>query len=190
MVQPTIASNPPTRTHPIVTRAQVGNIKPNPHFHGHVSHISPLPKSPFVALSDPHWSDTMYDEYNALIKNDTWILVPKPPNVNVVRSMCLFRHKYHVDGSLSRYMACLVSNGCNLQFGVDCDDTFSPIIKPATIRTVLSLSLSQNWPIHQLDVKNAFLNGDLSEPVYMYQPPRFVNVRFPHHVCQLQRSLY
>ncbi|GJT91845.1 ribonuclease H-like domain-containing protein [Tanacetum coccineum] len=63
-------------------------------------------------------------------------------------------------------------------------------MKPATIRTVLSLALARNWHVHQLDVKNAFLNGDLSETVYMYQPPGFVDSCFPHHVCRLQRSLY
>nr|GEY12079.1 ribonuclease H-like domain-containing protein [Tanacetum cinerariifolium] len=126
--------------------------------------------SPSVALSDPNWRDAIYDEYNALIKNSTWVLVPKPPNVNVVRSMWLFRHKHHADGSLSRYKAHLVANGRSQQFGVDYDDTFSLVVKPTTIRTVLSLALSQNWHIHQLDVKNAFLNGDFSDTVYMYQP--------------------
>nr|GEY48242.1 ribonuclease H-like domain-containing protein [Tanacetum cinerariifolium] len=132
----------------------------------------------------------MYDEYNALIKNNTWVLVSKPPNVNVVQSMWLFRHKYHADGSLSRYKAHLVANGRSQQFGVDCDDTFSPVVKPATVRTIFSLALSQNWLIHQLDVKNACLNGDLSEIVYMYQPPGFVDAQFPHHACRFQRSLY
>ncbi|GJZ06586.1 ribonuclease H-like domain-containing protein [Tanacetum coccineum] len=100
--------------------------------------------SPAIALSDANWRDAMYDEYNALIRNSTWILVPKPPNANVVRSMLLFRHKYHADSSLSRYKAHLVANGCSQQYGVDCDDTFSLVVKSATIRTVLSLALSQN----------------------------------------------
>nr|GEW81265.1 ribonuclease H-like domain-containing protein [Tanacetum cinerariifolium] len=112
-----------------------------------------------------------HDEYNALIKNSTWILVPKPPNVNVVQSMSLFRHKYHADGSLSRYKARLVANGCSQQFGIDCDEPFSLVVKPATIRTVLSLTLSHGWHIHRLDVKNAFLNEDIFETIYMYQPP-------------------
>nr|GEV98738.1 ribonuclease H-like domain-containing protein [Tanacetum cinerariifolium] len=151
----------------MITRSQVGTFKPNPRFHGHTSHISPLPKSPSDALSDPHWRDAMYDEYNALLKNGTWILVSKPPNVNMVQSMWLFRHKY-ADGSLSRYKAILVANRRNQQYGVDCSDTFSLVVKSATIRTVLSLALARNWPVHQLDVKNAFLNGDLTETVYMH----------------------
>ncbi|GKB36241.1 ribonuclease H-like domain-containing protein [Tanacetum coccineum] len=125
----------------MVIRAQVGTVKPNPRFHGHTSHISPISKYPFVALSYPNWRDAMYDKYNALIKNSTWVLVSKPPNVNVVRSMWLFQHKYHADGSLSRYKARLVANGRSQQFGVDCDDTFSHVVKPATIRTKYAFEL-------------------------------------------------
>ncbi|GJS16720.1 putative reverse transcriptase domain-containing protein [Tanacetum coccineum] len=132
----------------------------------------------------------MYDEYNALVKNGTWLLVPRPAGVNMVCSMWLFEHKFHADGTLSRYKARLVANGSSQQLGVDFDKTFSPVVKPATIRTVLSLFVSRQWPIHQLDVKNAFFNGDLSEVVYMHQPPSFVDNRYPHHVCILQRSLY
>ncbi|GKF10291.1 ribonuclease H-like domain-containing protein, partial [Tanacetum coccineum] len=117
-----------------------GTVNPKPRFN---FHISPLPKSPSNALSDSNWRDAMYDEYNALVKNGTWFLVLKPPNVNVVRSMWLFRHKYHADGSLSRYKARLVANGRSQQIGVDCGDTFSPVVKPATIRTILSLALSR-----------------------------------------------
>nr|GFA63967.1 ribonuclease H-like domain-containing protein [Tanacetum cinerariifolium] len=115
------------------------------------------------------------------LKNSTWILVPRPDGINLVRSMWLFKHKFHADGTLSRYKARLVANGSSQQLGIDCDETFSPVVKPATIRTVLSLAVSRKWPIHQLDVKNAFLNGDLSETVYMYQPLGFVVPRYPHH---------
>ncbi|GJY67494.1 ribonuclease H-like domain-containing protein [Tanacetum coccineum] len=125
----------------MITRLQISTFKPNPQFHGHTSHISPLPKFPSIALSDPYWRDAMYDKYNALIKNDTWILVPKSPNVNVVWSMWLFQHKYHVDGLLSRYKAHLVTNGHNQQYGVDCSDTFSLVIKPTTMLIVLTTGL-------------------------------------------------
>ncbi|GJR08673.1 ribonuclease H-like domain-containing protein [Tanacetum coccineum] len=89
---------------------------------------------------------------------------------------------------LSRYKACLVENGSTQLEGVDVDETFSPVVKPGTIRTVLSPAVSRNWPIHQLDVKNAFLHGDLSETVYMHQPPGFRDSVHPDYVCLLQRQ--
>nr|GFB72338.1 ribonuclease H-like domain-containing protein [Tanacetum cinerariifolium] len=84
----------------------------------------------------------MLDEYNALIKNGTWILVPKPAGVNMVRSMWLFKHKFHANGTLSRYKARLVANGSSQQQVIDVDETFSPVVKPASIRTILSLARS------------------------------------------------
>nr|GEU33405.1 ribonuclease H-like domain-containing protein [Tanacetum cinerariifolium] len=94
------------------------------------------------------------------------------------------------DGSLSRYKARLVANERSQQQGIYCDKTFSLVVKPTTIHTVLSLAVSHQWPIHQLDVKNAFLYSHLSETVYMHQPPGFVDPAHPHHVCLLQKSLY
>ncbi|GKB81436.1 ribonuclease H-like domain-containing protein [Tanacetum coccineum] len=94
------------------------------------------------------------------------------------------------DGTLSRYKARLVANGSTQLEGVDVDETFSLVVKPGTIWTVLSLAASRHWPIHQLDVKNAFLHGDLSETVYMHQPPGFRDFVHPDYVCLLQRSLY
>ncbi|GKC75179.1 ribonuclease H-like domain-containing protein, partial [Tanacetum coccineum] len=96
----------------------------------------------------------------------------------------------NTDGSLNMYKVRLVANGRSQQLGIDCDETFSLMVNPATIRTVLSLVVSRDWPIHQLDVKNAFLHGHLSETVYMHQPPGFVNLNKPDYVCHLQRSLY
>nr|GEU72498.1 ribonuclease H-like domain-containing protein [Tanacetum cinerariifolium] len=87
--------------------------------------------------------------------------------------------------TLSRYKARLVANDSSQQFGVDFDEAFSPVVKPATICTVLILIVSRRWPIHQLDVKNAFLNGDLSETVYMHQPSGFVDARQGSQVAYL-----
>nr|GEX20782.1 ribonuclease H-like domain-containing protein [Tanacetum cinerariifolium] len=156
----------------------------------HVSTTSPAPRSHIHALHDPNWKHAMLDEYNDLITNGTWVLVPRPQNVNVIRSMWLLKHKFNANGSLSRYKARLVANGRSQQQGIDCDETFSPVVKPANIRTVLSLAVSRAWPIHQIDVKNAFLHGHLSETVYMHQPPGFVDPTHPNHVCLLQKSLY
>ncbi|GJZ71818.1 ribonuclease H-like domain-containing protein [Tanacetum coccineum] len=123
----------------------------------------------------------MRDEYTALIKNKTWTLVPRPPDTNIVRCMWLFRHKYLADGTLSRYQARLVANGSTQLEGVDVDETFSLVVKPGTIRIVLSLATSRHWPIHQLDVKNAFLHGDISKTVYMHQPLGFQDSVHPDY---------
>ncbi|GJW14041.1 ribonuclease H-like domain-containing protein, partial [Tanacetum coccineum] len=181
---------PSTSQHPIVTRSKVGIVKANPKYNFHVTTSSPIPKSPFHALRDPKWKQAMCDEYKALIDNKTWVLVPCQPNVNIVRSMWLYKHKYNADGSLSRYKARLVANGHSQQQGIDCDETFSPVVKPATIRTILSLAVSRQWPIHQLDVKHAFLHGHLTKTVYMHQPPGFTNSAHSDYVCLLQKSLY
>nr|GEX21740.1 ribonuclease H-like domain-containing protein [Tanacetum cinerariifolium] len=127
----------------MVTRSQSGIIKPIDRLSLHTTSISPLPKSSFLALQNPHWNNAMHDEYNVLVKNGTWILVPRPAGITLVRSMWLFKHKFHADGTLSRYKARLVANGSSQQLGIDCDETFSPVVKPATIHTVLSLAVSR-----------------------------------------------
>ncbi|GKD29014.1 ribonuclease H-like domain-containing protein [Tanacetum coccineum] len=155
--------------------------RPTQRFTLHVSSISPLPKSYSDAFNDPNWKNVMSDEYNALIKNNTWTLVPRPTDANIVRCMWLFRHKYLADGTLSRYKARLVANGSTRIEGVDVDETCSLMVKPGTIRTVLSLAISRHWPVHQLDVKNDFLHGDLSETVYIHQPPGFQDSAYPNY---------
>nr|GEW11786.1 ribonuclease H-like domain-containing protein [Tanacetum cinerariifolium] len=174
----------------MVTRCRVGTNRPTKRYACHVSPILPLLKSYTHAFNDPHWYRAMLDEYNALIKNKTWILVPRPHNVNIVRRLWIFGHKHNADGSLNRYKARLVANGSSQLACIDVDETFSPVVKPKTIRTVLSLAISRHWPVHQLDVKNAFLNGYLSETIYMQQPLGFWDSQHPDYVCLLQRSLY
>ncbi|KAJ0548406.1 putative RNA-directed DNA polymerase [Helianthus annuus] len=93
-------------------------------------------------------------------------------------------------GKISRYKARLVAKGFHQQHGVDYHETFSPVIKPATIRTVLSLAVTNKWPLRQLDIQTAFLHGDLQETVYMRQPPGFIDPTKPDHVCLLHKSLY
>lgn len=195
----TVIHSPPRSTNPVshcmTTRAFNGIYKPNPKYFSnlHVStttNISTIPKNPISALRDQNWKNAMLDEFTALIDNKTWELVPRPPNVNVIRSMWIFRHKHKSDGSFERYKARLVGDGKTQQQGVDCDETFSPVVKPATIRAVLSIALSKSWPIHQMDVKNSFLHGNLDETVYMHQPMGFRDKNYPDHVCRLKKSLY
>nr|GEX94419.1 hybrid signal transduction histidine kinase M [Tanacetum cinerariifolium] len=102
----------------------------------------------------------------------------------------IMMHKFHAGGTLSRYKARLVANDSNQQHAVDVIKTFSLVVKPTTIRTVLSLDVSRRWPIHQLNVKNAFLNGDLHETVYMHHLHGFVDSRYHDHLCLLKRSIF
>ncbi|CAA7030798.1 unnamed protein product [Microthlaspi erraticum] len=185
---PPIVNNP--QTHPMISRRMNGIIKPRQPLCLHTDVISPLPRSHVQAAQDPNWNGAVQSEHSALIKTRTWDLVPRPPNTNVVRSMWLFTHKFNAAGKLDRYKARLVANGKSQQPGVDCDETFSPVIKPASIRAVLDVAVSREWPLHQLDLKNAFLHGDLKETVYMHQPPGFVDKEKPDHVCLLRRSIY
>ncbi|GKC93051.1 ribonuclease H-like domain-containing protein [Tanacetum coccineum] len=104
--------------------------------------------------------------FNTMTLNSSWNMDTDASShlnshTNVI--VQLVRHKFHANGSLSRYKAQLVANGSSQQLGIDCDETFSPIVKPGTIPTVLSLALTIHWPVHQLDIKNAFLNGEQSE---------------------------
>ncbi|GKB93786.1 ribonuclease H-like domain-containing protein [Tanacetum coccineum] len=141
----------------MVTRFRVETNSPTQRLTLHVSLVSPLPKSYRDAFNDPNWQNAMCDEYNALIKNKTWTLVPRPTDTNIVRCMWLFLHRYLADGTLSRYKARLVANGSTL------------------------LAASRHWLIHQLDVKNAFLHGDLSDTVYMHQTPGFRDSMHPDY---------
>jgi histone deacetylase 1/2 len=108
----------------------------------------------------------MEAEYSALLANNTWDLLTRPFRANVVTSKWVFKHKFKADGSFERYKARWVLRGFTQRPGIDFTETFSPVVKPATVRTVLSLALSRSWPVHQLDVNNAFLQGTLSETVY------------------------
>jgi Reverse transcriptase (RNA-dependent DNA polymerase) len=128
-------------------------------------------------------------EINALAANKTWILVHPPPSQHVVGCKWVFKIKKRADDTIERYKARLVVKGYHQQ-GVDYNETFSPVVCPTTIYLVFSLAISQQWHVRQLDVQNAFLHGDLLEPVYMQQPPRFIDSTHPDHVCLLSKSLY
>jgi hypothetical protein len=132
----------------------------------------------------------MEEEYEALVSNSTWDLVPRPSGANVVTDKWIFNHKLKANDSLDRYKTCWVIWGFTQRLRVDYDETLSPIIKPATIRTMLTLAVSRGWPIHQLDVENTFLHDTLSETVYCSQPVGFIDLTHPQLVCRLNKSLY
>jgi histone deacetylase 1/2 len=140
------------------------------------------------ALKDPNWNKAMQSEYDALFANNMWELVPRPHGAHIVSDKWIFRHKFKEDGSFDRYKARWVVRGFTQHAGIDYGETYCPVVKPATVRTVLALAAQRQWPVHQLDVNNAFLHGVLDEQVYARQPTGFTDNQ--DLVCLLSKSLY
>nr|KYP32233.1 Retrovirus-related Pol polyprotein from transposon TNT 1-94 [Cajanus cajan] len=171
----------------MTTRAKDGIVKPRLQPTLLLTHVEP--KTTKQALSNPTWTAAMQTEYNALLHNGTWSLVPLPPHRTAIGCKWVFRVKENPNGTVQKYKACLVAKGFNQQFGFDYHETFSPVIKPVTVRLILTLALTHHWPIQQLDVNNAFLNGTLEEEVYMTQPPGF-EASDKCLVCKLHKAIY
>ena len=132
----------------------------------------------------------MQEEINSIHSNQTWSLVPLPPNSKAITSRWVFKIKTGSNGEQVRYKARLVARGFEQTTGVNFQDTFAPVVRWETIRTLLAIAVHLNWPIHQLDVLTIFLNGILKEDVYMLQPPGFLQPGSEHLVCKLHKSLY
>jgi hypothetical protein len=141
-------------------------------------------------MHHPSWRQAMVDEFQALIRNKTWHLIPPREDLNVIDCKWVFKLKRKADGTIDCHKARLVAKGFNQQYGIDYDETFSPVVKPATIRLLLSLAVTRGWVIRQIDIQNAFLHGYLHEDVYMHQPPGFVDSKYPNYLCKLDKSLY
>ncbi len=142
------------------------------------------------ALKDNNWKKAMDAEFMALQNNKTWHLVPPQKGRNVIDCKWVYKIKRKQDGSLDRYKARLVAKGFKQRYGIDYEDTFSPVVKAATIRIILSIAVSKGWCMRQLDVQNAFLHGVLEEEVYMKQPPGYEDSSLPGYVCKLDKALY
>jgi histone deacetylase 1/2 len=142
------------------------------------------------AIKHPNWRDAMNKEFDALLRNGTWTLIPSPPIANIIGSKWVYRIKRKADGGIERFKARLVAKGFHQQEGLDFLETFSPVVKPTTVCMVLSVAISRGWHLCQIDVQNAFLHGFLYEDVYMAQPPGFLHPQYPQHVCKLHKSIY
>lgn len=176
--------------HPLSKHVSYGKLSQN-----HSSYVSKvtnmfIPRNIQEALNDPDWNAAVMEEIHALEKNGTWDLVNLPKGQKLVGCKWLFTVKFRADGSVERRKVRLVAKGFTQTYGVDYQETFAPVAKINTIRILLSLAVNLDWSLHQLDVKNAFLNGDLEEDVFMCVPPGFERIYGKDKVCKLKKSLY
>jgi hypothetical protein len=161
----------PLNLHPMQTRSKNGIIKKKV-FLSHVADSSNVdltlvePATFKSAMKVPVWFHAMQEEIDALHHQHTWSLVHLPPNKNLVGCKWVFKLKKNSDGTVARHKARLVANGFSQEPGLDYGETFSPVVKPTTMRLVLALETHFNWTLRQLDVKNAFLHELLNEEVY------------------------
>jgi hypothetical protein len=188
-----IQPNASTSNHPMVTRSRTGSLKPKTFADYQLHHTTQSENEPVSyskAALDPRWREAMKLEYDALMSNGTWTLCSRPPHHNIIRNKWVYKIKCKADGSIERFKARLVAKGFDQLSGIDYTETFSPVIKPSTIRVILVLAVHFDWEIRQLDVSNAFLQGSLAEEVYMEQPQGFVDKHNSGLVCRLHKAIY
>ena len=128
-----------------------------------------LPRSIEEAMKISDWR-VVFEEMKALKKNGTWEICSLPKGVVPVGCKWVFIVKHKSDGTMERFKARLVAKGYTQTYGIDYLETFAPVAKMNIVRVILSLATRNDWSLHQMDVKNAFLNGELNEEVYMQLP--------------------
>ena len=134
------------------------------------------------------WQEAMQEEIQALNKNKTWVLVPPPYGATILKNRWVFKLKNGADGISTKHKARLVVKGYQQKAGLDYGEIFSPVARYDSIRTIIAIAAQYNLCLKQFDVKTAFLNGELQEKVYMFQPEGFEDNT--NKVCQLVKSLY
>jgi hypothetical protein len=136
------------------------------------------------------WRNAMEEEYDSIIKNNTWELTELPKHKKPIGCKWIYKPKLKSDGSIDKYKARLAAKGYSQTKGIDYAETFAPVAKLNTLRMLIALATKYHWKLHQLDVKSAFLNGELKEEVYLTQPEGFVEKGQEHLVCKLKKALY
>ncbi|CAL2255541.1 unnamed protein product [Prunus armeniaca] len=177
----------PINNHSMITRAKNGIVqnKQFPDYQGYFTCLHAIPEldepSSFkVAFFSSEWRQAIKEEIDALHMQGTWLLVPNPGDKNIIGSKWVYKIKRNPDGTVGRYKARLVAQGFSQEPGFDFGETFSPVVRHTTVRLVLSIAAMNQWKLRQLEVKNAFLHGDLEE-----EAPRAWNAKFTGSSDQL-----
>lgn len=154
----------------------------------------PEPTTYAQALKFREWCKAMDIEIVALEDNGTWLICSLPEGKQAVGCKWVFKIKLNADGTIERYKARVVAKGYTQQEGLDYVETFSPVAKLATVKLLLAVAAAKGWSLSQLDISNAFLNGDLEEEIYMTLPPEYAARQGeslpPNAVLRLKKSIY
>jgi hypothetical protein len=142
------------------------------------------------AIQNKEWADAMTKEYQSIISNDVWEIVPRPKSKDVVSSKWLYKIKHDVDGSIEKYKARFIAHGFSQKEDIDYEETFPPVARYTSIITIIALATKMKWKLHQMDVKTTFLNGVIEEAVYIEQPQGFEVEDKKTHVCRLKKAMY
>jgi hypothetical protein len=151
------------------------------------------PRTLREAMSSPYsvqWRRATDAEMESLLKAGTYTLVPLPDGANLIGCKWVLKVKRGADGTIVKYKGRLVAKGYAQRFGVDYNDTYAPVARYPSIRLLIALAAHYGWELHQMDVKSAYLNGELDVPIYMTQPEGYVVAGKEDHVCLLKKSLY
>jgi len=150
------------------------------------------PKTAEDALSQQNWRAAMQEEYDALVSNGTWELVPEPAGRSVVTGKWCFKAKTDASGEVNRYKARYVARGFTQRPGIDFTETTSPVVSLTALRTLLSVAAREDMELKQLDVNSAFLYGHLDEEIYLHQPTGFekTGASGERLVCKLRKAIY
>jgi histone deacetylase 1/2 len=167
----------------MINRAKTGNLKPKAYLYI----VEPTTVKQLCLILK--WLAGMQLQYKALMDNKTWSLVPLPTHRKAIRCKWVFRVKENSYGTVNKYKARLIAKGFAQTASFDFTEIFSPVIKPITIHIILTLAVTYKWPVQEIDVNNAFLNGVLQEEDYMHQLVGFENID-RSLVCKLHKSLY
>lgn len=154
------------------------------------SELTEEPRSYHEANTDERWTKAMQQEIDSIKKNHTWDVVDRPINKTPITGKWIFKTKKGPLGKIEKLKARIVARGFQQTPGIDYFDTFAPVVRWSTIRAILAIAAKRKWKVRQMDVKTAFLNGHLSEEVYMEIPDGFDGAGDPTKVCKLNKALY
>jgi hypothetical protein len=175
-------------------KSQIRESRPPVGFRAYLALVTSItdikPQTFAQAVDQQVWREAMVEEYGSIVRNDVWEVVLRSVGKSIVTSRWLYKTKYAAICSIEKHKARFVARGFPQIEGVDYDETFAPVVRYTSIRSIIAIALEMGWSIHQMDVKTTFMNGFIDEEVYIEQPQGFEVSERETHVCLLRKALY